>query len=885
MALLFAAASIASAADALVVRVGHAPRPELIEPIFLGDQPISLDDLQRRLAKEANGRAAEIVADPEADYGTIDKITEILQLTGASEVSVRREALPKALADARFAPPSAAGTSFLITFRPAPTFTPRRPKEMEAAFAKDLPQGLHTHHLRVRIDEAGPVGYVVVDGRADADKVRLMLVSSDQLAFVGMEPATPLKIQMLEGLHDQQLPQADQSEPPRIVRVSPDPGDTAVSATLDAIRVTFNQDMETSHSWTGDAWRPPLAPGESPRWIDARTAMYPVKLEPGRFYRIGINSKTERGFRSRAGMAADPAAVYFVTQGADRETIRLGLKPQVVRMEPQSGEGGIDPDLAELRVTFNVPMGPGFAWVGEGEHYPGSQTEQQASWSDDRKTCSLPVRLEPDWQYQLSLNGNGRTDFQSAVGVPLDPIFWTFETRKGAARSERGTSVTTPLRISVDPRIELISIIFRLAGNDEYNRGVVAGYNHDVDRWFGGRRNHPAIQLAKNLRKSHGVAFAAPMMLAIRMPVGLDTLIGETKWNVDVASLDEHFPKDRIPEFLDQARQFAQVTRFDKFFQNHLDFYNDTCDRARRVIERDMHLDWFDRFFGARPGADFRIVIAPLMGGLNIGPSRRVGDREEIYCILGVWFPDRHGAPAFSREASGVVAHEFNHSYSNPILKGHMRELEKPAKAIFPRVGAKLASQSYGSWEAMIYESMVRAAQVRYVTQYRGEFWGLQAANHEVDCGFVWTPRLVKLLDEYEKDRRRYPTIESFMPRIARFFEEESRTLPALDQKTPVALKLEPAHNAEDVSPTLGRLRVTFDRPMAAGSSWVGGGKNFPEITGKATWSDDRKTCTIPVRLKPGTTYELSLNNKLFQNFRAATGDPLDPLPWKFKTK
>ena len=41
------------------------------------------------------------------------------------------------------------------------------------------------------------------------------------------------------------------------------------------------------------------------------------------------------------------------------------------------------------------------------------------------------------------------------------------------------------LRVIVDPRVELMSVIFRLAGNPEYNQARVKSYAQDAENLFG----------------------------------------------------------------------------------------------------------------------------------------------------------------------------------------------------------------------------------------------------------------------------------------------------------------------------------------------------------------------------------------------------------------
>jgi hypothetical protein len=58
--------------------------------------------------------------------------------------------------------------------------------------------------------------------------------------------------------------------------------------------------------------------------------------------------------------------------------------------------------------------------------------------------------------------------------------------------------ITPEFEIVVDPRMELMSIIFRLAGNNEYNQRGVIPYVEDITKHFDPYKNHPAVEMAKN---------------------------------------------------------------------------------------------------------------------------------------------------------------------------------------------------------------------------------------------------------------------------------------------------------------------------------------------------------------------------------------------------
>ncbi len=84
-----------------------------------------------------------------------------------------------------------------------------------------------------------------------------------------------------------------------------------------------------------------------------------------------------------------------------------------------------------------------------------------------------------------------------------------------------------------------------------------------------------------------------------------------------------------------------------------------------------------------------------------------------------------------------------------------------------------------------------------------------------------------------------------------------------------------PPTGATDVHPGLTDIRVTFNRRMQDGNwSWVQLSKeSLPETTGKPHYEKDRCTCILPVKLKPGTTYAISINPPRFANFRGSKND------------
>ena len=223
-----------------------------------------------------------------------------------------------------------------------------------------------------------------------------------------------------------------QMQAPKIVATSPAVGATDVDPTTTEVTVTFDQEMGGGMSWTGGGTEfPPSPEGQEAQWRDKRTCVLPVKLEAGHFYRVGINSSSHQNFANDHGVAVLPSAIYFTTKGATDAQKAMTLVPQVVSLDPYNGAQNVSTTITEVRVTFNVPMGGGMSWCtasDDGADFPKGPEGKPAYWTEDKKTCVLPVELKPSMTYRLSLNAPGYNNFQSAGGVPIEPVQYTFTT-------------------------------------------------------------------------------------------------------------------------------------------------------------------------------------------------------------------------------------------------------------------------------------------------------------------------------------------------------------------------------------------------------------------------------------------------------------------------
>ncbi len=442
--------------------------------------------------------------------------------------------------------------------------------------------------------------------------------------------------------------------------------------------------------------------------------------------------------------------------------------------------------------------------------------------------------------------------------------------------------------VRVDSRVELLSLVFRLAGAPEYNMCRLKGYETDQDEAFGRYKSHAVVRLARQLRDQHDIGFDAVMSFAVSVtdPPALNERVPFGRNGVALADSRWHGP--HASEFLTALRQFSRDARFPQFFARHRSIYAATERRLETLTREHVSLQWYERFFGQPADAEFILVAGMCNGGANFGPKvRPKGGREELYAIVGVTQSDADGIPTFDPTLVPTIVHEFAHSFVNPFVQRHRGEFVAAGERIYPRVAEMMQAQAYSNWETMIIESLVRAVVVRYLRTNGELSRATSQLMEEFGLGFVWIEDLDRLLQGYEQQRSTFARFDDFAPQIARFVGDVSESiqdrLKELDNRRPRIVSVTPRDGETGVDPSTTRIVAVFDRPMGKrySISYGPGGKtSYPEVT-RVGFEPDRITFIMEVRLQPSTQYELLFTGR---GFRGDDGIPLGQRLIRFQT-
>jgi hypothetical protein len=112
------------------------------------------------------------------------------------------------------------------------------------------------------------------------------------------------------------------------------------------------------------------------------------------------------------------------------EVTLSSVPPVVVKTVPEAGASDVDPKTTEIKVTFSKEMSDGewsWATVSEGS-FP--KLDGKPKYEKDKKTCVLPVKLEPGKTYAIWVNSQKFGNFKDTDGRSAVPYLLVFQTKK-----------------------------------------------------------------------------------------------------------------------------------------------------------------------------------------------------------------------------------------------------------------------------------------------------------------------------------------------------------------------------------------------------------------------------------------------------------------------
>ena len=361
----------------------------------------------------------------------------------------------------------------------------------------------------------------------------------------------------------------------------------------------------------------------------------------------------------------------------------------------------------------------------------------------------------------------------------------------------------------VDKRVELLSIVFRLAGNSEYNNTFFKLYTDKIEQHFSPYKNHKLIKFAEKLSVENEISYNAVMSMAVHLDEKLNPRVEFEK-----SSLNKRWEKADVAMFVKLLQSFYNDAKCEAFFKDNERLYHEAAIRFFPVFDM-IDLDWYSSFYGDKPSEKFIIILALGIGNNNYSADyqKNSGSGREVYAIVGAWNTDDSGMVDYEEEINSyfpTLVHEFNHSFVNPLLDKNKEFFRVNGDKIFKILETEMRTQAFNNWKTVLDEALVRASVVRYLIDHDFDMSTIESLlNFEISNSFLWIRNLVDEFEKYNSNRNLYPTLEKYIPNLAEAYNSFAEIVVQFDLKRPVLECISEFENGDlNVNVEIGRAHV-----------------------------------------------------------------------------
>lgn len=410
-------------------------------------------------------------------------------------------------------------------------------------------------------------------------------------------------------------------------------------------------------------------------------------------------------------------------------------------------------------------------------------------------------------------------------------------------------SLSAQIHSTVDERMELQSIVFRLAGAQEFVNNDFREYSDAVDKYFCKYSDHEIIRFIQEIRSKKNIAYSlipvSTPMLAIKDGGVVSRM--ENAYGPAVAVWGEDW--DRYVQLLND---FYRKSKFNKFFSSQSETYRKAMADMDKMLAR-IDTSWFAETFGYY--LEPRVYLCMANGRHNY--SFTDSTAKGAYGIALGYSP----MPFYYN-----IIHEMMHRYT-AISDDYFPKAESAMTRIFEnrRLVERYRQNAYPQKSAVFNEWITDLAVIMYNMATDTVAGGRQRVLNDISraeglYGYIWMGRSVDFMDNFYNDRDSYPYFQDFIPRLCDFLRFTTRAdnwikvLEENDRPHPYVKSVYPVNGSNLAEyKNLKEVRIQFSEPMNGCFGFAGA---YPEEKEEwlfdleaAYWEDD-KTFVIPINAK-----------------------------------
>lgn len=339
-------------------------------------------------------------------------------------------------------------------------------------------------------------------------------------------------------------------------------------------------------------------------------------------------------------------------------------------------------------------------------------------------------------------------------------------------------------RAEVTEPVELMGILSRLAKYEEYYYAdVPVDYASDIEQWFEPCMQHPVIEYYQGLRQQCGIAYDAPMSLAVRLAVENGKIVRiKEQFAPGQDALDGRWSSVNMNEFLGLLNQFYTDSRFHEFYEQHQSYYQERLANVNDNVMTRVQDGWFNDFFGKQSSDVFRFILG-FANGVNNGygaASHPQGKPSEKFIIAGGSDTDysspnnQNAAASLERIITGMLSNSLATPLVDDVKKSTV--ISKVADELYQNNMQLMRYAGMSDGAKALGKSLASAASMINMMQNGFDTEQLKYQLSRESVRYPWMPELVTALANYANNRSKYQSITDFYPQIAKVLNEYLET-------------------------------------------------------------------------------------------------------------
>jgi hypothetical protein len=318
----------------------------------------------------------------------------------------------------------------------------------------------------------------------------------------------------------------------------------------------------------------------------------------------------------------------------------------------------------------------------------------------------------------------------------------------------------TRMRVAADPRIELMSLLVSRTPMGKLQQDDVAiAYRSAASAAFAAFDGHPAIKILQELQ-AQGFVGDQPYRFALLLTAPGMTLD---------ASLPPEFAAhgDKLTALVMAMQGYMVESRFMAFYATHGGLYAGIAKKMGGLLKLDDVAGRVEDFYG-KTWDRFTVIPAPMLNRASIGHAVTHPDgTHEVLTVIGALGATGQQEPDFYQPQGLFLAIETAIGQAVvPALTAQFGQDIADTEILFSPLSERLSAQGATTWSQAVNAHVLRAVGARML-QARGKVREAQAElNKHERQGYWYVRKFFDLLAAYQGDRKTYPSLESYYPRM-----------------------------------------------------------------------------------------------------------------------